>query len=123
MQTSTPGRTKPGTKTRRTERATPTPTYLDRRTKNQIAREFLTWSLQLDFALGRKVTVENEPYRHYGREAVSRLIAKFSPSQPTPAVPARSTRRSRRASTPARDTLTSHEPVDFEPDEISDLFR
>jgi hypothetical protein len=99
---------------------TTTPIYIDRRTKNAIAREYLTWSLSLDHMLGREVTADDEPYCFYGREAVEKLFREVDPASPAPPrLPQARTRRQRAAS-PAVPAA----PIQFVPDAtLDDLWR
>jgi hypothetical protein len=102
------------------------PIWIDRETRNKIAREYLTWSLRLDHQLGRRVTADDEPYCHYGREAVERLIANFDPSMvEAEAAPKRKPRK--RAPTKmkphAAEEVRPRVPVVFREDTVDDLFR
>lgn len=96
------------------------PAYLDRKTRNKIVRDWLTFNLQLDHANGRTVSPDVAPYKQWNKEAVERLMRDFDPSPPqaTPAPPRR--RRKARPQAPAAAQAAAD---DFVPDTVDDLWR
>jgi len=118
MNASTRGQQKPRSKTRK-QRATPTPSYLDRRTRNGIIRDWLLWSLRLDNLVGREASIHVAPYSDYNPVAVAKLIKTFDPS----AAPIIKTRTKRRRATPTvtREVQPVVAPVDFREDDLDGL--
>jgi hypothetical protein len=99
--------------------------YLDRKTRNAIVHDWLTFNLHIDHATGRKSSADIAPYSEWNPEAVNKLIREFDPEAPL-ASTERRRRKSRGRTSAVTAAATVGQPVSvqgvtFVPDSLDDL--